>query len=457
VSAEPEPRMQELLDRIGGTEVETASSGVECCQAVRASSYSVIVANFPLPDCTPDELLVEIKRGDPSVSVLIRDAAGGLLSAIRLTDAGADRVFGADFDPDGIAQHIEGARELRYRRELMALSSAVDQAAEPVPAWRKFLVGDSPAMNQVFRTIELVGQRRCTVLISGETGTGKEVVARAIHLAGARSRLPMVTVNCAALPENLLEAELFGHVKGAFTGAANYRVGRFEQANGSTIFLDEIGDMPLDLQAKLLRVLQEREFQRLGSSETVKVDLRIIAASNADLVKRVDDGRFREDLFYRLNVVPIRTPPLRERQSDIPALAYHLVEKICRLEKIQVKQMSPQALWRLSELPWPGNVRQLENALEAAIALSGERQMLGPEDFPFHFGESKFAAAAAAAGPSISVPDHGLDFEQTVSQFERSILMQALEKTSGNKKQAADMLGLKRTTLSAKLRTLDAA
>src|SRR6185295_9825944 len=198
VSAEPETRMQELLDRIGGTEVESASTGVECCQAVRASSYSVIVANFPLPDCTPDELLVEIKRLDPSACVLIRDAASGLLGAIRLTDAGAAHVFGADFDPDGIAQQIEGAREQRYRRELIALSSAVDRAAEPMPGWRKLLVGDSPAMNEVYRTIELVGQRRCTVLISGETGTGKEVVARAIHLSGARSRLPMVTVNCAA-------------------------------------------------------------------------------------------------------------------------------------------------------------------------------------------------------------------------------------------------------------------
>jgi len=314
-------------------------------------------------------------------------------------------------------------------------------------------------MHQVFRIIQLVGQRRCTVLISGETGTGKEVVARAIHAAGTRSRLPMVTVNCAALPENLLEAELFGHVKGAFTGATNHRVGRFEQANGSTIFLDEIGEMPLELQAKLLRVLQEREFQRIGSSETVKVDLRIVAASNVELAKRVDAGRFREDLFYRLNVVQIRTPPLRERQSDIPALAHHLVEKICRLEQIRVKQLSPQALWRLSELSWPGNVRQLENALEAAIALSGEREVLCPEDFPFESGEPKFAmaTAATAGGPTISVPDHGLDFEQTVSQFERSILRQALEKTSGNKKQAADMLGLKRTTLSAKLRILDAA
>jgi transcriptional regulator with PAS, ATPase and Fis domain len=287
-----------------------------------------------------------------------------------------------------------------------------------LPAWRKFMVGNSQA-------------------------------------ASNRARLPMVTVNCAALPEHLLEAELFGHVKGAFTGAASHRVGLFEQAHGSTIFLDEIAELPLELQAKLLRVLQEREFQRIGSSETVSIDLRIVAASNAELAKRVDQGKFREDLFYRLSVVPIRTPPLRERVIDIPALVHHLAEKICGLEDIPLKQVSPQALWRLAEHTWPGNVRQLENTLEAAIALSGDRQILSPEDFPAPPAGFAFAAAAGSGAPAISVPDHGLDFDHTVSQFERSILKQALEKTAGNKKQAADMLGLKRTTLSAKLRILE--
>jgi DNA-binding NtrC family response regulator len=452
VSSTSEPQLRELLDGIEAISVETASSGQECCGALRASSYCAIVANFPLPDCTPDELLGEIKRFDPSLPVVIRDAAGTFADAVRLTKGGADDYFGVDFEPDALLRHIEIARELGRSQDLAALGVAMNQ--QPPPAWRKYLVGSSSAMEHVFRIIQLVGQRRCTVLISGETGTGKEMVAKAIHAASNRARLPMVMVNCAALPENLLEAELFGHVKGAFTGAANYRVGRFEQANGSTIFLDEIGELPFELQAKLLRVLQEREFQRLGSSETVSVDLRIIAASNANLAQRVDEGRFREDLFYRLNVVPIRTPALRERMSDIPALVEHLVEKICRLEQIPVKQVSPQGLWRLTEDPWPGNVRQLENALEAAIALSGERQILSPADFPAPGADSKFLTAAAGA---ISVPDHGLDFEQTVSQFERSILMQAMEKTAGNKKQAADMLGLKRTTLSAKLRTLDAA
>jgi DNA-binding NtrC family response regulator len=458
VSSRGQPQFREFLEGIESISLEAASSGQECCSALRAAPHCAVLASFPLPDCTPDELLAEILRLDPALPVLIHDAAGTFADAVRLTKAGAEDYFGMNLDPEGILRHMETARELQRSRDLAALSATA--LNQPIaPAWRKFLVGNSSAMEHVFRIIQLVGQRRCTVLISGETGTGKELVAKAIHAASDRARLPMVMVNCAALPETLLEAELFGHVKGAFTGAANHRAGRFEQANGSTIFLDEIGEMPFELQAKLLRVLQEREFQRLGSSETISADLRIIAASNANLAERVDEGKFREDLFYRLNVVPIRSPALRDRPSDIPLLVGHLVEKICRLEQIPVKQVLPQALWSLTEYSWPGNVRQLENALEAAIALSGDRPTLTAADFSLLGAECKFAAAAAGAGPgpaTISLPDHGLDFEHTVSQFERSILKQAMEKTAGNKKQAADMLGLKRTTLSAKLRTLDA-
>ncbi|MEO7650880.1 MAG: sigma-54 dependent transcriptional regulator, partial [Bryobacteraceae bacterium] len=295
--------------------------------------------------------------------------------------------------------------------------------------------------------------RRCTVLVTGETGTGKEMVARALHMASSRSQWPLVAINCSALPETLLEAELFGHVKGAFTGANNLRIGRFEQANRSTLFLDEIGDMPMELQAKLLRVLQEREFQRIGSSETIRVDVRFVAASNCDLMERVRQGRFREDLYYRLNVVPIRTPALRERPEDIPSLARHFVDKICRMEQLPLKRITPEALARLAGYSWPGNVRQLENAVEQAVVLSGERLALTPLDFPLAAATPRFAVATAA-GPAL--PADGLDFEQTVSQFELRILQQALERTSGNKKQAADMLRLKRTTLSAKLRTLGA-
>jgi transcriptional regulator with PAS, ATPase and Fis domain len=251
-------------------------------------------------------------------------------------------------------------------------------------------------------------------------------------------------VNCNALPENLLEAELFGHVKGAFTGAIQHRVGRFEQAHRGTLFLDEVGDLPLEIQTKLLRVLQEREFQRVGSSETIRVDVRLIAATNVDLVQKIREGKFREDLYYRLNVVPIAAPPLRERLEDIPVLANHFVKKICGQEEIPLRQLSPETLQRLKNCPWPGNVRQLENAVEMAVALSGTREILYPHDFPL------------PTQPAVRTTIHTNDFEQTVGRIERQILEEALKKAGGNKTAAAEMLGLKRTTLAAKLKSLEA-
>jgi transcriptional regulator with GAF, ATPase, and Fis domain len=252
-----------------------------------------------------------------------------------------------------------------------------------------------------------------------------------------------------------MEAELFGHIRGAFTGALQSRTGRFEQANRGTLFLDEIGDLPMELQAKLLRVLQEREFQRLGSSETIRVDIRVIAATNCDLLRRVEEGRFREDLYYRLNVVPIEMPPLRARRGDIPMLAAHFTAKICEYENIPLKSLHPDAIDHLSSYRWPGNVRQLENAVEMGIALSGERVTLSVTDFPLP--SSALTPATLVAAPVISVPDDGLNYEETLADIERSILEQALQKTGGNKKAAAGMLGLKRTTLSAKMRSLDGA
>jgi DNA-binding NtrC family response regulator len=316
------------------------------------------------------------------------------------------------------------------------------------------LVGNSPEMLRIAHILRLVGPRRATVLITGETGTGKEVAARALHLAGPRRSGPFVAVNCTALPENLLEAELFGHVRGAFTGAVQNRTGRVEQAAGGTLFFDEIGDLPLDLQAKLLRVLQEREFQRLGSSETIRMDARVVAATNCDLTRRICENRFREDLYYRLNVVPLHIPPLRHRREDIPALAVHFVEKVCRLERLALRRVAPDALERLASWHWPGNVRQLENAIEMAVALSGDRMLLDSSDFPAPHGALALASPASGASP-VDVPDSGLDYQQTVAAIEKSILEQALRKTGGNKKAAAEMLGLKRTTLSAKMRSLE--
>jgi DNA-binding NtrC family response regulator len=318
--------------------------------------------------------------------------------------------------------------------------------------WPDLLVGGGFEMRKVRHIIGLVGPRRATVLVTGESGTGKELAAKALHYASPRASGPWVAVNCGALPEHLLEDELFGHVRGAFTNAVQNRIGRFEQANGGTLFLDEIGELPLELQAKLLRVLQEREFQRLGSSETIRADVRVIAATNADLPVRVARREFREDLYYRINVVALPMPPLRDRLSDLPELAGHLLRRICDAERIPLKSLDSGALARLQSYSWPGNVRQLENALEAADALSGPRTTLTADDFPL---PEAAAPGTEDSSYEVPLPDRGLDYERTLAGIERGILAQALRRTGGNKKAAADMLGLKRTTLAAKVRSLE--
>ncbi len=333
-------------------------------------------------------------------------------------------------------------------------NSYVDSPADaPASAnWRASLVGASPSLEAVASVVELVAPRRCTVLISGETGTGKEVAARAIHMASDRSLYPMIAVNCSAIPENLIEAELFGHTRGAFTGAANARVGRFEQANNSTIFLDEIGDLPLEVQPKLLRVLQERELQRLGSSETVLLNVRVIAATNRDLRQLVKQGRFREDLYYRLNVVGIQMPPLRKRMEDIPLLVRHFVERACRLEGIPVKTVTDETMAQLQNHSWPGNIRELENMVERAVVMSG----LDPE---LSFEQSSMAATPQRVNPeelTCIVPENGLDFAATVATFEGALVDQALQKAGGNKTMAAGLLHMKRTTLVSKIHSLEA-
>jgi transcriptional regulator with GAF, ATPase, and Fis domain len=335
-----------------------------------------------------------------------------------------------------------------------ALGTFASISASPEPSWHAFLVGSSPAFRQVIELISLIGPRRSTVLIMGETGTGKEGVARAIHLASPRAAQEIIALNCAAIPKDLLEAELFGHVKGAFTSAGTARVGRFEQANLGTLFLDEVGDMPLALQAKLLRVLQEREFQRLGSSETIKVDVRVIAATNVDLLDRVRRGEFREDLYYRLHVVPVRIPPLRARKEDIPLLIEHFVRKICAQEGLPLKEITPEVLTHLAEYTWPGNVRQLENMVEMAVVLSAERQHLTKNDFPLPM-EMKDIAFEFTGDQLVKLPEEGLDFEAVIGRIELNLLEQALQRANGNKKVAADILRLKRTTLAAKLKSFE--
>jgi DNA-binding NtrC family response regulator len=431
--------------RISLTIVPNALEGLRWA---RQEDFDVVLASFPLPDAAcVASLLEDLQRAKPSTPVVIQAPEASATDVVRLLRLGAFHVF----EHGDATSLLYLAANSKWTEESGADSES--RAREQCGHW---LMGESRAMQQIAQTIQLVAPRRSTVLITGETGAGKEMVARSIHAAGARAHFPMVSVNCSALPETLLEAELFGHVKGAFTGAMNHRVGRFEQAQHGTIFLDEIADMPVSLQAKFLRVLQEREFQRLGSSETVHVDVRVIAATHADLPELIAQHKFREDLYYRLNVVPILIPPLREHKTDVPTLVRHFIEKVCREENLPVKQISRETLDRLSAHDWPGNVRQLENAVEKAIVLSGERRSLFPGDFPLP-PRRHVAALESGAQPFVEFPDQGLDFERTVGTIERNILELALKKTGGNKKLAAEMLGLKRTTLSAKLKSLAAA
>ena len=369
--------------------------------------------------------------------VVILEAAGGLDIA-SLIRAGAEYVLSS-------ADSAE-LKTVLDELEQAAVERCTQEEFEP---WRELLVGDSWQMKVIGHMIRLVAARTATVLITGESGTGKEVVARALHSASKRARGPMVCLNCAALPQDLMEAELFGHVKGAFTGAIANRVGLIEQANQGTLFLDEIGEMPLNLQAKLLRVLQEREFQRLGSGETVKVDIRVIAATNVDLPRRVREGKFREDLYYRLRVVPIQLPPMRDRKDDIPLLVDHFINKTCHIEGLAPKTITAEALRSLIEHDWPGNVRELENAIAMAVALSGESDRLEIWNFPTLTTPQQLDVI-----PCI-LPPNGIDYEKAVTLFRKALLEQAMRTTGWNKSQAAQLLGLKRTTLTATLKSLN--
>jgi transcriptional regulator with GAF, ATPase, and Fis domain len=325
-------------------------------------------------------------------------------------------------------------------------------------AFRSPLVGDSPAIDNVFKTIEKISQTDSTVLITGESGVGKELIARAIHESSTRASRPMVVINCGAIPAELLEAELFGHVKGAFTGASQNRVGRFEAATGGTLFLDEVGELPFHLQVKLLRVLQTRQFEPVGSSKTTEVDVRIIAATNRDLEQAVQNKEFREDLYYRLNVIPVKVPSLRERKTDIPQLVNHFVQQFNTLTGHTVEAPSGQILDALMAYDWPGNVRELENLMERLVILKGQGTVdLG--DLPHRIFQKYAEGRPSGEGalsewefPRMVLPNIGVDLKAIVTAFENHLVDQALARTNGNKNRASELLKMNRTTLVEKLR-----
>lgn len=414
--------------------VDALGSGIE---EARSATLDLIVISGTTEESQCEELLSRIRNTFAQVPVLVYEPEALTDEGTRLTSSGTSYFLTHSLTSEIVAQTMESAG-----------GKIRDNRREP---WRKLIVGSSAAILETLEIIRLAADRRSTILIIGETGTGKELAARAIHLASSRSSREMVPVNCAALPEHLLEAELFGHTRGAFTGAMNARPGLFDKAHESTIFLDEIGEMPLALQPKLLRVLQEREFHRLGSSEPVRVNVRVIAASNCDLPEAVAERRFREDLYYRLNVVPLRMPPLRERLTDIPELSDHFLAKVALEEAKPKKSLAPEAIDLLMQYPWPGNVRQLEHTIEAATILSGERATLRASDFNL---PAPRVSAKLGPVPALSVPESGLNFEELISTIERQLLESALAKAGGNKARAADLLGMKRTTLISKSKAL---
>ena len=441
------PALETLAETAGRNKFQLLSARdlAAALAILRQSPVQAILIQLPVPGCPADELLTEIRNAGSESPVVVYEPDGVVSRGAALTLLGAFQYICHPVSPEELREVLLVA--------LNRTNSPGIFARPRTPDWRDLLVGSSEPMREVIEVINLVGHRRSTVLITGETGTGKEVAARAIHQASNRSATRMVAINCAALPDHLLEAELFGHTKGAFTGAVNARIGLFEQAHRGTIFLDEISEMPLQLQTKILRVLQEREVQRIGSSEPVPVDVRVIAASNQNLIKAVAQRRFREDLYYRLNVVALRMPPLRERLSDIPELARHFLEKVAAQESAATKRIDASALDVLMRYGWPGNVRQLEHALESAVALSGARTNLYPKDFDLPMD---MLAAELDPLALLDVPESGINFEELMMGIERRLLERALQKSGGNKARAASMLNMKRTTLISKFKSLEA-
>ncbi len=430
-----------------GFDVAHAADGRQAIERLKAYAYDCVVVDLRLPDIDGMEVLDDALTRYPEVIALVMTGFGGVPEAVAAMKRGAVDFLIKPFQMTQPGRVLHAELERRRLRQ--------ENAELRVQLHHRYgfdsILGQSPAMRQVFATLELVAPMNSTVLIHGETGTGKELIARTIHHNSPRAEQRFVAFNAAAIPEPLAEAELFGHTKGAFTGAVAARVGRFELAHRGSLFIDEVGLMSLPLQAKLLRALQEREIERVGEARPIKFDARVITATNTDLRKLVKDGTFREDLFYRLNVIPIVLPPLRERREDIPLLARHFVQKACRNNNLASKTLSQEALRCLMNFAWPGNIRQLENAIEHSVAMTGPEREIPVTALP----EDIVQPASSLLLPSVTIPDEGINFTSVVSQLERELILRCLEKTGGNKRQAARLLQLSRTTLIDKLHRLN--
>jgi two-component system, NtrC family, response regulator PilR len=438
--------LSESLETAGFAVAQSADAA-SAKERLEAFAYDGLVVDLHLPDTSGMSVLEEAVARYPEIKAVVMTGFGGVAEAVEAMKRGAIDFLIKPFQLSQLARVLESAVD----QQRLKVENAELRAQLRGRFSFESLVGRDSTMQQLFQTLEMVSPMNSTVLIHGETGTGKELVARTIHHHSPRADQRFVAFNAAAIPEGLVEAELFGHVKGAFTGAVSARVGRFELAHRGTLFIDEVSSMPLPLQAKLLRALQEREVERVGDSKPMKLDIRVIAATNADLRKLVKEGTFREDLFYRLSVIPVTLPPLRARRGDIPLLAQHMIKKSCRENNITQKPLTQEALRMLMAYHWPGNVRQFENAMEHAVAMSLTAVEIGPEALPDEIRKPTETGFNAA----IAIPDEGIDFSSIVSKLERDLIMRCLEKTGGNKRQAARLLNLSRTTFIDKLQRLN--
>ena len=416
-------------------EVTAACDGPSALQRLASGKFELLITDYKMPRMTGQELLVEAKRLRPEMPVVIMTAFATVETAVTAMKQGAYDYIQKPFDGEAIKLLVDRALEYsRLLKENAALRSMAETAMAPRP-----LIGSGVGMEELRKKIELVARKNATVLIRGESGTGKELVARAIHLESERKDRPFLAVNCAALSENLLESELFGHEKGAFTGADKLRRGRFELADGGTLLLDEISEIAPALQAKLLRVLQESQFERVGSSTTQQVDVRVIATTNRDLEKEVEDGKFRQDLFYRLNVVPIELLPLRERSDDVPELCRHFLHLIARREKAAFRHIEPEAVRLLQKYPWPGNIRELQNIIERASVLELDPAVIRAETI-----EPWLKTRSSAGSDNLA--------NKPLADVEKHVILTTLERFKGHRMKTAHALGIGVRTLGMKLK-----
>lgn len=427
--------------------VFTAGNAREAFEQLENEQFDIVIADLVLPDASGIDILKWIRENRPRTSVIMITGMGSAETAVEAMKEGAFDYITKPLNINELQIVIDKALE---KGKLVAENIYLRQQLRGKYKFDN-IIGNSPAMQQLFSRMEKIVNTDSTVLVLGESGTGKELVARAIHYNSGRKENPFVAINCGAIPAELLESELFGHVKGAFTGAVADKPGKFELANYGTIFLDEIANMPFHLQMKLLRVLQEQELERVGSGRKVKLDVRVVSATNAALEKEVRDGHFREDLYYRLNVIPIHLPPLRDRREDIELLARHFLEKCCKAMGREAMTLAATAIRALEHYDWPGNVREMENVLERTVALT-DNDRIEPEDLPAGIGDRDLERDKPLPHPAIT--STGIDLAATIAEIERGMIMDALELTKGVKARAAEILHLNRTTLVEKMKRL---